>query len=1467
MNITEFREKYPQYSDMGDQELAEAKWKKDHPTGDVSYMEYASKFLFAPTQALEYPHVPAEEEEEEFVPDKYVGDHSGRTSPKIVGGRTTSDYEVVSASLGESLNTTKRWGMKAISSFNHGVASLGQNLKDVGGMIVNTIESSGYDPLLAGGMEYDKEIEKTLYKAKPTKTQWDNLKQAVSDELDAGIAFYVKNAAIMDAELEANTRKHGQPNKFHTGVENVVGGAVGGAIPGIGEFMMGVPWATLVEATKDHETPAQAMKDILLAGAERYAVGKVFHYTGDLNRLLKTSVMGSMFGAQTYAHTGDMNQALESVGVGFIYGMTGPAGTSGLKELRADPNRDFRLKEERAQAEAKEEVGKKWKEEGVIDVLRTDRFDPVLWDFDRVGEIQEFDSADTSINQSKMPASIKAIEKLGGWVKGQKVIDIGGGRFDNVVEYLGNLGVKLSVYDPFNRDAKHNRKVANEHANGQADVAISNNTLNVIKEGDIRERVIMQAANAIKADGKAYFSVYEGKGDGYGAETSKGWQNNRKTADYVAEVGRHFNRVTRKGQLIIAEEPIGLDQFVPRVQVNREHMDNSLHDFFTRVNDGEPAIPPDGDHLNIYRYDTAAEVGKGIEKALEDNLDKAYELGSKPETHAETIAKAQEDAKFLTGKTMEELATFARNTDNLAAKLVRWRAYTEGLSSHVLDLAGKALEAPTEVNLLKFYDKYRLMGDVVAYVKGATSNIARATASGNIRVNGQMFKVADLTPEMMDAAEVRHQVVESVDILGGLERVRQVAKEFTEKKGTEARLREAEKISKSHLMRAIVEYRTANLLSSKNTFMVNMESNILRSAYEIGEDAIGWAIGKARNQPGRMKSQELAIRATTFASGMLKYYLSVPVKGVVSGIKFSAQNPGQAFKNFKEFNYEKWSEDISLDPLIRTQEVGKETAFNRENLQHSWVDPFIRLGQHPESSVANAMYKGVDALGKGLRSVSFAPLNMMDAVQKTIIVEMEAKGLAMRKALDMGKEPKEAVRYANEVSDILLKHLRGQKQALDPLTKEFIEELAESTRVKARELVWQAELGEGGKGVTKLLNQFPSTKFIIPFFRTPLNIAKFAGSRTPLANFASKKLRDGLRSQNPIEQNKALAQLAVSFGIYTITSALVASMDVTGSHDPSERSRLIQAGIPEYSIKINGEYYQYNRNDPFGMFLGLTADMATMISRFDTDEGWEIMQFFLLSFSNNLLSKTYLKGVQDIAVAVADEGARLPYWTKSFGKTFLPASGAAGSVNDMIDPHLREVQTFVDMIKQTYASTLLEQKLDWMGEPVEKYSWGYRMATGAKRVTPDTSPSTQWFDDIGLPTKRTPKEVLGVELTPEQKYEFKRILGEKLKMKESMNELAKEFLSSEKRYPNLERQVADKVINAFYKIAKGMLLEDETFSNEYIRNKVWDTQRIANEVWITGDELRRQRKKKTRDAIGKPSPPKEFMEIPEAWKE
>lgn len=168
---------------------------------------------------------------------------------------------------------------------------------------------------------------------------------------------------------------------------------------------------------------------------------------------------------------------------------------------------------------------------------------------------QEFTSENTSINSTKLPAIFKMVSFEPGTIN----IDVGGGRFDNVADYLVQYDVVNLVYDPYNRTDEHNKEVIRTvKAAGGADTGTCSNVLNVIKEPEARLGVLRNLRRLVKPGGKVYITVYEGKGDGAEGPTKSGYQLNRKTADYLDEIQSVFPDAKRKGKLITATNSGGV---------------------------------------------------------------------------------------------------------------------------------------------------------------------------------------------------------------------------------------------------------------------------------------------------------------------------------------------------------------------------------------------------------------------------------------------------------------------------------------------------------------------------------------------------------------------------------------------------------------------------------------------------------------------------------------------------------------------------------------------------------------------------------------------------------------------------------------------------------------------------------------------------------------------------------------------
>lgn len=166
--------------------------------------------------------------------------------------------------------------------------------------------------------------------------------------------------------------------------------------------------------------------------------------------------------------------------------------------------------------------------------------------------MQRFKSDKTSINAGHVPAIFRKLP----WSKAQfpltkefRNVDIGGGKYDTATEYLSRFGVRNLIFDPHNREFYHNIRVVADVAVDPADSATVSNVLNVIKERDKRIEVLQRAKRWAKV---TFISVYQGDRSGVGRVTTKGWQENRRLADYLPEVQEIFQNVEIRNGVIIA---------------------------------------------------------------------------------------------------------------------------------------------------------------------------------------------------------------------------------------------------------------------------------------------------------------------------------------------------------------------------------------------------------------------------------------------------------------------------------------------------------------------------------------------------------------------------------------------------------------------------------------------------------------------------------------------------------------------------------------------------------------------------------------------------------------------------------------------------------------------------------------------------------------------------------------------------
>jgi len=134
-----------------------------------------------------------------------------------------------------------------------------------------------------------------------------------------------------------------------TFLQELFGEAVGGAVPGVSEFLLNVPYAGLLGAAEASKDGGNEVGKALTEMAKRGLLGAVFHAMEPLSVYLRTPVFGTVFGAQAAFEGGEPRDIAKAAGTGIIYSAASPGGRYGLNELRENLRDSFRKTERKVE--------------------------------------------------------------------------------------------------------------------------------------------------------------------------------------------------------------------------------------------------------------------------------------------------------------------------------------------------------------------------------------------------------------------------------------------------------------------------------------------------------------------------------------------------------------------------------------------------------------------------------------------------------------------------------------------------------------------------------------------------------------------------------------------------------------------------------------------------------------------------------------------------------------------------------------------------------------------------------------------------------------------------------------------------------------------------------------------------------------------------------------------------------------
>lgn len=502
------------------------------------------------------------------------------------------------------------------------------------------------------------------------------------------------------------------------------------------------------------------------------------------------------------------------------------------------------------------------------------------------------------------------------------------------------------------------------------------------------------------------------------------------------------------------------------------------------------------------------------------------------------------------------------------------------------------------------------------------------------------------------------QVLEALDLQGGAQVTQKLAQQIVAVGANPVKLA---KITKKGVLArsgdALTEIWINGLLSGPTTHVVNTTSNALTMLLQVPERLTAGAIGQASRLVDGAADHVAMGEAGAQLVGMLSGFRD----GLVAFARTAKTGlPSDAAQK--------------IEAIERKAVTSKNFGFE-------------------EDSVAG---KAVDLFGEYYVRIPGRALMAEDEFFKAIGYRMELHATAYRQAVSEGLSGKALSQRADDL-------VRNPPENLHIDAEQFQRYVTFQETLHGDN--WVQTIGQAGQKLAGL----PLGRFVLPFVKTPTNIAQYAIERTPLAP-SLKTWRDDVAAGGA-KRDLALARMGLGSTLAALVASEAATGRITGGgpSNPQEKDALKATGWQPYSVLIDGKYYGYNRLDPMGAVVGMAADAVDTLQYAEEEDSKEaVAGAVVLGFADALMSKTYLQGLSSLmdVITHGDREKTVTRWASGQAASFEPAwlNFIRRSGDDVIrDPSTADIytQTIHQFKNRTPGlSTEIPPKLDVWGEPV-----------------------------------------------------------------------------------------------------------------------------------------------------------------------
>jgi hypothetical protein len=469
----------------------------------------------------------------------------------------------------------------------------------------------------------------------------------------------------------------------------------------------------------------------------------------------------------------------------------------------------------------------------------------------------------------------------------------------------------------------------------------------------------------------------------------------------------------------------------------------------------------------------------------------------------------------------------------------------------------------------------------------------------------------------------RSQLQQAVDRYGGERAVNKLAEVILDSKDLTQITKNMQKMHFANSADMLMEIWINGLLSSPATHAVNTMSNALVAGLAVPERFMSATVSKIRRTPEGVQYGEVMGQLYGIAAGMRDGFR----------LAYKAMKDGEV-----------------SDPSMK-YEARKYNAFSSENINN--MSGLVNIKAN------SATAKGIDFFGDWVVRLPSRFLGAEDEFFKSVGYRMELNALAYRKASSEGLEGED---FVARVADLI---------------ENPTEEIHLGATNASRYQTFTNDLGRSGKEAQKFINNFPPAKIILPFVRTPTNIIKYTAHRTP---FNKQMWAD--YNAGGVKKDVAIARMAMGSGALFMgfNYALEGKITGRGPQDAAARRALRLTGWQPYSIKVGDKYFAYNRLDPLGMFLGLSADTAEVLQYAETEDATDVAFAAMTAIAKNLENKSYMEGIANFINAFEDPDRYGESYMGRLVSSMIPYTSMVGQIERTLDPTVNEVNSIMDRV-------------------------------------------------------------------------------------------------------------------------------------------------------------------------------------------